>query len=40
AYGTDKKHDVQDGTYTWVIEFKVTMNDEHKRVNGHVNVLR
>ena len=40
AYGTDKKRDVQDGTYTWVIEFKVSMNDEHKRVNGHVNVIR
>jgi gliding motility-associated-like protein len=40
AYGTDEKRDVQDGTYTWVIEFKVSMNDERKRVNGHVNVLR
>jgi gliding motility-associated-like protein len=40
AYGVDNKRDVQDGTYTWVIEFKVSMNDERKRINGHVNVLR
>ena len=31
---------VQDGTYTWKIEFKTTMNDEHKMYTGHVNVIR
>lgn len=31
---------VQDGTYTWKIEFKTTMNDERKMVTGHVNVIR
>jgi gliding motility-associated-like protein len=41
SYGSNNETEiVQDGTYTWVIEFKVTMNDERKRVNGHVNVLR
>jgi gliding motility-associated-like protein len=41
SYGSNNQTEiVQDGTYTWVIEFKVTMNDERKRVNGHVNVIR
>jgi gliding motility-associated-like protein len=31
---------VQDGTYTWHIEFKVNGNDERKLIAGHVNVLR
>ncbi|MBL4861916.1 MAG: gliding motility-associated C-terminal domain-containing protein, partial [Crocinitomicaceae bacterium] len=31
---------VQDGTYTWKIEFKTTANDERIMVTGHVNVLR
>lgn len=31
---------VQDGTYTWKIEFKTTANDERKLVVGHVNILR
>ncbi len=31
---------VQDGVYTWKIEFKVTRNDERKRVVGHVNLIR
>jgi gliding motility-associated-like protein len=31
---------VQDGTYTWKIEFKTTMNDERKFVVGHVNLIR
>jgi gliding motility-associated-like protein len=30
----------QDGVYTWVIEFSRKNNDEHKRINGHVNLLR
>ena len=33
-------YDVQDGTYTWKIEFKRTANDERIMVVGHVNVLR
>lgn len=33
-------YEVQDGTYTWRIEFKTTMNDERVMVTGHVNVLR
>jgi len=41
SYGTNREIElVQDGTYTWKIEFKVTKNDEHKIVVGHVNVLR
>jgi len=31
---------VQEGTYTWKIEFKTTLNDERKFVLGMVNVLR
>jgi gliding motility-associated-like protein len=31
---------VQDGTYTWKIEFKTTETDERKMVTGHVNVIR
>lgn len=31
---------VQDGSYTWKIEFKTTRSDERKLVIGHVNVLR
>ena len=31
---------VQDGTYTWKIEFKTTANDERKVIHGHVNILR
>ena len=31
---------VQDGTYTWKIEFKTTKNDERKMIVGHVNILR
>ena len=33
-------NEVQDGTFTWRIEFKTTRNDERVRVTGHVNVLR
>lgn len=31
---------VQQGTYTWKIEFKTTANDERRVVHGHVNVLK
>ncbi|MEY3236018.1 MAG: hypothetical protein RI883_119, partial [Bacteroidota bacterium] len=31
---------VQDGTYTWKIEFKTSLNDERKMIVGHVNVIR
>jgi len=31
---------VQDGTYTWKIEFKTTINDKRISKIGHVNVLR
>ena len=31
---------VQDGTYTWKIEFKVLENDAHKIALGHVTVIR
>jgi gliding motility-associated-like protein len=41
SYGSNQEIEmVQDGTYTWKIEFKVTKNDERKVVYGHVNVLR
>lgn len=38
--GTYRGLPVQDGTYTWKIEFKTSANDERKMVIGHVNVLR
>jgi gliding motility-associated-like protein len=31
---------VQIGTYTWVINFKSSMNNEIFRYTGHVNLLR
>ena len=31
---------VQDGVYTWKIEFKVTRTDERKMYVGHVNLIR
>jgi gliding motility-associated-like protein len=41
SYGSKNQTEiVQDGTYTWVIDFKVSINDERKRINGHVNVIR
>ncbi|MES2800361.1 MAG: PKD domain-containing protein [Bacteroidota bacterium] len=41
SYGQNREVEmVQDGTYTWKIEFKVTRWDERKVVHGHVNVLR
>jgi len=39
TYGTDGR-EVEDGTYTWKIEFKTNRNDERKMVIGHVNILR
>jgi len=39
TYGVDGKI-CQDGTYTWKIEVKTTMNDERKTFVGHVNILR
>jgi len=38
--GTYGGYPVQDGTYTWKIEFKTSANDERKMVIGHVNILR
>lgn len=41
SYGSNREINmVQDGTYTWKIEFKTTANDERKMVVGHVNVIR
>jgi gliding motility-associated-like protein len=31
---------VQDGTYTWKIEFKAKLSPQRKIITGHVNVLR
>jgi len=38
--GTYNNEIVQDGTYTWKIEFKTSESDERKVIKGHVNVLR
>jgi gliding motility-associated-like protein len=41
TYGSNQEIDmVQDGTYTWKIEFKVSKNDERRMEVGHVNVIR
>ena len=31
---------IQEGTYTWMIEFKTKQNDKRKKITGHVNLLR
>ncbi|HLP54283.1 MAG TPA: PKD domain-containing protein [Fluviicola sp.] len=31
---------VQEGVYTWRIEFKTSKNDERKTIHGHLNVLK
>jgi len=38
--GTYGGETVQDGTYTWTIEFKTNQSDERRYVEGHVNVIR
>ncbi len=38
--GQSEVSTVQDGIYTWKIEFKTSDTDERKMVVGHVNVLR
>ena len=30
----------EDGTYTWKIEFKTSLNDERKMIVGHLNLIR
>lgn len=37
TYGGER---VEDGTYTWLIEFKTAYSDERKRISGHVTILR
>jgi gliding motility-associated-like protein len=31
---------VQEGVYTWVIDFKTSASDERVKINGHVNLLK
>ena len=31
---------MQDGTYTWKIEFKTTATDERRMAVGHVNLIK
>lgn len=41
SYGENREVDlVQDGTYTWKIEFKTNRNDERIMRVGHVNIIR
>jgi gliding motility-associated-like protein len=41
SYGSNGQVElVQDGTYTWKIEFKTLKNDERKWYVGHVNIVR
>ena len=30
----------QDGTYTWIVEYRTSFNDDKKVIRGHVNLLR
>ncbi len=39
TYSQSEGH-VQEGSYTWRIEFKTTLSDARKIIMGHVNVLR
>ncbi|MCO5260232.1 MAG: PKD domain-containing protein [Crocinitomicaceae bacterium] len=39
TYGVNGKI-CEDGTYTWKIEFKTSVNDERKTYVGHVNIIR
>lgn len=38
--GTYKGKLVQDGVYTWTIEFKTISSDERKMISGHVNISK
>jgi gliding motility-associated-like protein len=38
--GTYHEQLVQDGTYTWKIEFKISSNDSRRVAVGHISVLR
>ncbi len=38
--GTYNGKMVQDGTYTWKIEFKQTLNDKRIMITGHVSIIR
>jgi gliding motility-associated-like protein len=40
TYGVGESIRVQDGTYTWKIDFKTSMNDKRVEVVGHVNIIR
>jgi gliding motility-associated-like protein len=41
TYGENNEIEiVQDGTYTWKIDFKLSYNDKRMLMTGHVNVLR
>ena len=41
SYGSkNEKSVVQDGIYSWKIEFKTSKNDERKLVMGHVNLVK
>lgn len=39
-YGINGSGPVKDGAYIWKIDFKTSMNDERKKFQGHVNLLR
>ena len=41
SYGSNSDVEiVQDGIYTWKIEFKTSESDERQMIVGHVNVIR
>jgi gliding motility-associated-like protein len=41
SYGNISRVDqVQEGLYSWIMEFKLSQNDGHKMVTGHVIVIR
>jgi gliding motility-associated-like protein len=41
SYGNNGEVEfVQDGTYSWKLEFKTSLLDDHKVYLGHVNIIR
>lgn len=40
TYGINGSGPVKNGAYIWKIDFKTSMNDERKKFQGHVNLLR
>jgi gliding motility-associated-like protein len=41
SYGSNNEIEmVQDGTYTWVIRYRISENKGYRKATGHVNLIR